>query len=77
MARGPKKKSGKQTRITYRQFRAIRNKDRNKARSEKVKTYYDIRNKIMEEFNLNKTEARKKIRELQGQGKLTKDILRR
>ena len=77
MARGPKKKSGKQTRITYRQFRAIQNKDRNKARSKKVKAYYIIRNEIMKEFNMSKTEAKKKIRELQGEGKITRDILRK
>lgn len=72
MAKGPKSKKSKQTRVQYRSWRKLSNKDRNKATEARRQKFFAQRREVMKSYNLGKADARRKVRELQAQGSLEK-----
>ena len=70
MAKGPKRKAGKATRVGYRTVRKLRNKERRIAREDLRQEFFQLRNKLMVEQKMTKGNARREVRRLQEAGEV-------
>ena len=71
---GKKSKANRPTRVKYRQFGRARNKDRNKGREMYRQQFFVERNRLVKEEKLSKGDARRRIRQLQIEGELDKNL---
>lgn len=69
-----KSKKGKASRANYRSWRGERNKKSHKEREARRQGFYQVRNEVMKNLGIGKSEARRKVRELQESGQVDKSL---